>query len=548
MIVAEAAGRALFRAGAGTVFGLVGSGNFHITNALIRAGARFVPGRHEGGAATMADAYARAGGGLGVLTVHQGPGVTNAVTGIAEAAKSRTPLLVLAPEATSRLSNFWIDTGALAESVGAVPARIRSPGTAVADVLDACATAVRGRRTVLLAMPLDIQAAQYTGPDVDQVPLPSLAPEPCEPSEQAVADLLAALAAARRPVFIAGRGARLAAAREPLRALAGRCGALLATSAAARGLFVGDPFDLDVSGGFATPAAAELIRGADLIVGWGCALNMWTLRHGTLVGDGAVVVQVDSDPAALGAHRPIHLGVHGDVSLTAQAAAARMEDRAESGYRSSEVAERLKRQGRWADVPFPPDLEPSRIDPRTLSIGLNDLIPRERTVAVDSGNFMGYPAMYLDVPDVDAMVFTQAFQSIGLGLATAIGAAVARPDRLTVAALGDGGALMSAAELETAVRLGLGLLIVVYNDAAYGAEVHHFGPHGDPLDTVRFPDTDIAAIARGFGCEAATVRAPEDLSAVAAWLDGPRSRPMLVDAKVATGSPSWWLEEAFRGH
>jgi thiamine pyrophosphate-dependent acetolactate synthase large subunit-like protein len=161
---------------------------------------------------------------------------------------------------------------------------------------------------------------------------------------------------------------------------------------------------------------------------------------------------------------------------------------------------------------------------------------------------MGYPAMYLDVPDVEGMVFTQAFQSVGLGLATAIGAAVARPDRLTVAALGDGGALMGIAELETAVRLGLNLLIVVYNDAAYGAEVHHFGPHGHPLDTVRFPDTDIAAIGRGFGCEAVTVRAAEDLAAVTAWLDGPRDRPMLVDAKVTTGSSSWWLEEAFRGH
>jgi acetolactate synthase I/II/III large subunit len=548
LIVAEAAGRALLRAGAETVFGLVGSGNFHVTNALIRAGARFVPARHEGGAATMADAYARVGGGLGVLSVHQGPGLTNAMTGIAEAAKSRTPLLVLAPEATSRLSNFWIDTAALAEGVSAVPMRIQSPETAVADAVAACATARRERRTVLLSLPLGIQAAQYTGPDEASLPLPRLMPEPCEPSGQGVSELVEALAAARRPVFIAGRGARLSRGREPLRALAQRCGALIATSAAARGLFTGDPFDLDVSGGFATPLAAELIRGADLVVGWGCALNMWTLRHGTLIGDGAVVAQVDSDLEALGAHRPIRLGVHGDVSLTAHAVAAQLKDRPDDGYRSPEVADRLKREGRWRDVPYQPDREPSHIDPRSLSIALNDLLPRERTVAVDSGNFMGYPTMYLDVPDAEGMVFTQAFQSVGLGLGTAVGAAVARPDRLTVAALGDGGALMGVAELETAARLGLDLLVVVYNDAAYGAEVHHFGPHGDPLDTVTFPDTDLAAIGRGFGLEAATVRAVEDLSAVAAWLNGPRERPMLVDAKVATGSPSWWLEEAFRGH
>jgi len=546
LIVAEAVGRALPRAGAATVFGLVGSGNFHVTNALIRAGARFVPSRHEGGAATMADAFARAGGGLGVLSVHQGPGLSNAVTGIAEAAKSRTPLLVLAPEATARLSNFWIDTAALAESVGAVSARLQSPETAVADALDACATAIRERRTVLLGMPLDIQAARYTGPDEAAVPLPILASEPCEPSRQAVTDLLAALAAARRPVFVAGRGARISAAREPLRTLAERCGALLATSAAARGLFAGDPFDLDVSGGFATPAAAELIRGADLIVGWGCALNMWTLRHGTLVGADAVVVQVDSDPAALGAHRPIHLGVHGDVSLTAQAVAARLEDRADGGYRSADVAERLKQQGRWGDVPFQPDLEPSRIDARTLSIALNNLIPRERTVAVDSGNFMGYPSAYLSVPDEYGYCMTQAFMSVGTGLATAIGTAVARPDRLSVAALGDGGFHMCVADLETVVRTRLPMVVIVYNDNAYGAEIHHFAD-GDHA-TVRFPDTDIAEIARGFGCTGVTVRTEKDLAGVKDWVAGERDTPLVIDAKITEDGGSWWLAEAFRAH
>jgi thiamine pyrophosphate-dependent acetolactate synthase large subunit-like protein len=169
-------------------------------------------------------------------------------------------------------------------------------------------------------------------------------------------------------------------------------------------------------------------------------------------------------------------------------------------------------------------------------------------VAVDSGNFMGYPAAFLESPDEQGFCFTQAFQSIGLGLATAIGAALARPDRLPVAALGDGGALMSAAELETVVRLGLPMLVVVYDDHAYGAEVHHFGPDGHPLETVVFPDTDLAAIARGYGFEAVTVRRADDLAAVRDWLDAGPTGPMLVDAKVVDTEPSWWLEEAFRGH
>jgi acetolactate synthase I/II/III large subunit len=175
------------------------------------------------------------------------------------------------------------------------------------------------------------------------------------------------------------------------------------------------------------------------------------------------------------------------------------------------------------------------------------MLPLERVVAVDSGNFMGFPSMFLSVPDEFGFCFTQAFQSIGLGLATAIGAALAQPDRLPVAALGDGGALMAAAELDTVRRLGLPMLIVVYNDSAYGAEVHHF-TDGQPLDTVTFPDTDIAAIGAGYGLDSATVRGPADLDALRRWLDGPRERALLVDAKVAAPRGSWWLEEAFRGH
>jgi thiamine pyrophosphate-dependent acetolactate synthase large subunit-like protein len=91
-------------------------------------------------------------------------------------------------------------------------------------------------------------------------------------------------------------------------------------------------------------------------------------------------------------------------------------------------------------------------------------------------------------------------------------------------------------------------VIVVYDDRAYGAEVHHFGPSGDKLDTVRFPDVDIAAIGRGFGCDGVTVRSAADLGGVRAWLAGPRAKPLVVDAKITSDHASWWLEEAFRGH
>jgi len=541
--VAEAVGRTLARLGADTVFGVVGSGNFHVTNALIAGGARFVAARHESGATTMADAYARVSRRPAVVTVHQGCGLTNAMTALAEAAKSRTPLLLLAAEADSPTSNFAVDQSALAAAVGASVRQIHSPGTAVADTQAAWRLAADDRRTVLVNLPLAVQAA-----DAGLDPKPAVSYGGPTATDPAAVDALAVLlASAHRPVFIAGRGARLAGARAVLEALAERCGALLATSAVAKGFFRGCPWDLDVSGGFATPVAAELISAADLVVGWGASLTMWTTRHGRLIADGAQVVQVDDDHAALGRHRAIDLGVLGDVGVVAAAVLDHLAAWTE-GYRRNDVAERLHAGGRWRDVPYDDPSTSEQIDARTLTIALDDLLPAERILAVDSGNFMGYPTMFLDVPDDDGFCFTQSFQSIGLGLSTAIGAALARPDRLPVAALGDGGALMSICELDTVVRLGLPMVVVVYDDEAYGAEVHHFGPDGHPLDTVRFPATDIAAIGRGFGCAAVTVRRVEDLSVVRDWLAGPRDRPLLLDAKVTQDQPSWWLAEAFRGH
>jgi thiamine pyrophosphate-dependent acetolactate synthase large subunit-like protein len=464
--------------------------------------------------------------------------LTNAVTGIGEAAKSRTPLLVLTADtpASDPLNNFRIDQDGLARSVGAVPLRVGSPETAVADTVNAYRTALFERRTVVLNLPLDVQAMTVsTVETVAPLDLPAVA-------SPDVTELAALIATADRPVFIAGRGGRDAAAE--LRALADACGALLATSAVAHGLFHDDPWSLGISGGFASPLAAELIRGADLIVGWGCALNRWTTRQGKLIGPGARLAQVDLDPAALGAHRPIDVGVVGDAAAAAKAVLAAC-DGIRSGYRSPELRDRIAARARWSAADHTDASTADRIDPRTLSLELDRILPAERIVSVDSGNFMGYPSAYLGVPDEFGFCFTQAFQSIGLGLATAIGAAVARPDRLPVAALGDGGFHMAAGELETAVRLGLPLVVIVYNDAAYGAEVHHFA--GDHT-TVRFPDTDVAAIGRGFGCAGLTVRTAADLAPVRDWLAGPRAAPLVIDAKITDDGGSWWLAEAFHGH
>ena len=556
MTVAGLVGRTLAQLGAGHAFGVVGSGNFHLTNALRENGVPFTAARHEGGAATMADAYSRMSGLVSVLTTHQGCGLTNAATGIGEAAKSRTPMIVLTADAAGSAvrSNFRIDQDGLARSLGAVPERVHSAQSAVADVVRAFRTAQNERRTVVLSVPLDVQAQPVPERTPERVPpvAPTGFVRPAPTLVRGLADLLSTV---KRPVFVAGRGARYAG--EELRALAAQSGALLATSAVANGLFEGEEFNLGISGGFSTPETAALIREADAIIGWGCTLNMWTMRHGSLINKDAVVVQVDLEDSALGANRNIHLGVIGDCAATAADVLAELKaavPEPATNYRTAETAARIAAGARWQDVPVEDLSTSERIDPRVLSLELDTLLPAERLVSVDSGNFMGYPSTHLSVPDEFGFCFTQAFQSIGLGLGTAIGAALARPDRLPVLGTGDGGFLMGISELETAVRLGLPLVVIVYNDAAYGAEVHHFGAGPDDdaaaadMETVTFPDTDIAAIARGYGADGITVRTRADVAAVTGWLEGARTAPLVIDAKIASDGGAWWLAEAFKGH
>ena len=160
--VAEAVGHTLVGLGVQQVFGVVGSGNFHLSNAMVTAGARFVTARHEAGATTMADAYARTSGTVTAVTVHQGCGLTNAMTGLSEAAKSRTPMVLLAADVTERRSNFFVDQDALATAVGAVPMRVDDPADAVRAANEAFGTARDARRKVVLNLPLQVQAVSVS--------------------------------------------------------------------------------------------------------------------------------------------------------------------------------------------------------------------------------------------------------------------------------------------------------------------------------------------------------------------------------------------------
>jgi len=353
------------------------------------------------------------------------------------------------------------------------------------------------------------------------------------------------LAGCERPLSVAGRGAVRAGAGPAIRALAARIGALLSTTAPAKGLFSGDPFAVGIAGGFATRLGAELMARADVVLAFGASLNDWTTRAGGLYPASARVVHCDVNQAAIGALARADLALVGDAAASAAALVAELSarDHTRTGFRTPDVARALGRH-RPRDEIEDGAGDSGRCDPRLVMLALDDVLPLERTVTVDSGHFMGFPSTFLRVPDAAGWVFAQGFQSVGLGLGNAIGACLARPDRAAVLVVGDGGLMMALGDLETAVRRRVPLLVVVLNDAAFGAEVHALHALGLPTGHAHFGDPDFAAIAAALGARSATVREAGDLDQIRSWLAEPDG-PFVVDCKVDVSVCGEWLEEAF---
>ena len=546
-IVADVIAGDLARYGARRCFALLGTANFKISHALVQAGVELISARHECNAASMADAYAKASGELTLVSVHSGPGLTNALTGIGEAAKSRTPLVVLAGDVPSGAvkNNFYIEQADMVRAVGAVPERLHTPGTAREDALRAVTRALRERQTVVLSLPLDVQHAPLAS-NLPPLELPPAGGR-LHPDPRAVKELADALAGAERPLILGGRGAVISDAEATLIALAERSGALLATSVCGHGLFSGNPWSLGISGGFSSPIADALIADSDCIIAFGASLTQWTTKRGKLIAAGAIVAQVDVEVAKLGYQMPVQVAVHGDAKATAEVLLAELDRRGvptRSGRRDAAMRERI-RAGDNHHYPHPDESSRDFVDPRTLSKAVDAILPADRVVASDSGHFCGWVPRYLRVPNARASCLSHSFQSVGLGLPSAIGLAVANPSKLAVLGTGDGGFLMSMADLETAIRLRLRLCILVYNDSSYAAEVHYFRRQGYSIDIVQFPETDFAAIARGFGARGTTVRTLADLDSVKAWVAEGAPGVFVIDGKINPDLEADWHAEHF---
>lgn len=524
------------------VFGLMGNGNAHVVSSLTERGFPFTSARHESATVTMADAFHRAGGGVGVATTTYGAGFTNTYTALAEARLARIPLVLVVGDAPSTGPRFFdIDQVQAVAAVG-VTTLTATPQNAEEMAHRAFDLAAQTVQPVVLSLPYDFSTTPLTDP-VPLEPLPAK-PEhpPVPPQVQAVAERLLA---AERPLLMVGRGVPMSGTGPTVQRIGDLLGGLFVTTVMASSV-VDSPWNLGIAGGFMRTHRWEVARTADVVLVAGASLNPFQMRHGTLFGPEAHVIRVDNEPDLHNDRVDEHLNA--DLGTFLEALLEAVERSVQTAQEKTglpddgpvtwrdQVPEVASEDFRGAEpVEDPTEFGPDgRLNPRAVVAALEQILPQERSLVMDGGHFLGWAPMYLSVPDPHALVMVgTAFQSIGLGLGSAAGVSAARPDRLTVHITGDGGGLMGLADLETFIRSTRRGVMVALNDSAYGAELHQYASKGLHDAAMLIDEVDFSALGRALGAEGVKATSLADLQHLTDWLATGQDGVFVLDVAIS---------------
>ncbi|SJN08982.1 TPP-requiring enzyme co-localized with fatty acid metabolic genes [Leucobacter sp. 7(1)] len=552
-------------------FGLMGNGNAHLIESLAEAGVSYTAVRHEAGTVAAADAYSRVSGKLAIATTTYGAGFTNTLTALAEAAQARTPMLVVVGDAPSSGPRPWdVDQEMLAAALG-VRTHMLTVTNIERTVERAVSYAQRFRRPVVLGIPYDLVTAPAVAPAQPESNVPAggidlndpavlaalsasvadtAVPAPATPRSEPIAGLAAhqleaavlALLEAERPLILAGRGAHVSGAAAELGRVADALGALTSSTALARGIFPEQQFDLGITGGFGQIPAMEVLHEADVVLVVGASLNQFTMRFGDLFSAGTTVIRIDSEQVSppKSNHPITHLLLQGDARATLATMLGALEaaEPHSAGWRTRvaglEAGGALRVRDTGADANAEGLCADGRLDPRAVAARIGELLPEDRHVTTDGGHFIGWANMYWPVASPERMIMVgTAYQTIGLGFPTVAGVAAAAPGTTAVLSTGDGGGLMALADLETAIRTSPSTVIVVWNDGAYGAEVHLYGVMGLDEGPMLIPDVDFAGVSAALGAQGVQVRTLADLDALGAWTAAGAQGTIVLDCRVS---------------
>lgn len=539
MKVYQAIARTLRDLGCTEMFGVVGDGCVYVVDSYRRdCGGHYVAAAQEGGAVLMAQGWARVSGRIGVAAVTHGPGLTNTITALVEGVKAGTSMVLLAGDtpAIDREHAQNVDQAALVAATGAGFEPLRGPKTVAEDLSRAFYRAHCERRPIVFNMPVDVQfeAAEYEKPHLRFPETRSVIP-----TSPDMDDAIGMIASAHMPVVIAGRGVGDSSAEASVLRFARRIEAPVATSVRGKGLFADDPFNLGLSGTVSDEVALDVIGRSDCLIVFGASLNKYTSGHRGLTRNKRII-QVNPLASEIGRCTPVAVGLVGDPGLTANAMVEWL-DKAEvpgSGMRSDDLRTRIATARQGAERRLVGKTPAGTVDLYELAFALEKTLPADRVFVTGSGRFMFGFWSAVSVPNPRSFVDCNGFSSIGLGLATAIGAAKAARTRPTLLVTGDGGFVLSGvSELSTATSEHLNLIIVVANDSSYGAEHIALTMHDLSPEVSLRPAQDLASIAKTFGFTGLTVTSDAELRlAMAAVSARDQTKPMLIDVKMDPGS------------
>ena len=512
MKAAELLVRCLENEGVNLVFGLPGEETLELTDALLGSRTRFIEARHEQGAAFMADVYGRLSGKAGVCLSTLGPGATNLLTGVADAFLDRAPLVAITGQASlnrrHKESHQYIDVMSMFKPVTKWSASIPKAEVIPEAVRKAFKIAQTEKPGAThLELPEDV-AEEQIGDASQLQPLFVQAPVMPEPSPAQVARAVRTISGAQRPVILAGNGVIRSRAHEAVRQFARRVHIPVLHTFMAKGTLPdSEPLSLYTIGLLARDYTSAVMEQADVVIAIGYdfveyAPCFWNPHRDKRI------VHIDGSPAEVDEHYIVDVGLLGDLrhSLDLIGAAVPPFDLSWSSIARKTVLDGFEEE--LAGSPSWP------LRPQHLMRELRTALRPDDVVVCDVGAHKLWMARMFPSEVPNSCIISNGFAAMGIAVPGAIAAKLSFPERRVVAVTGDGGFLMNSQELETAVRLVLPLVVLVWRDNGYGVirwkQQLRFGR----TSAVEFGNPDLVQYARSFGAIGYRVAEPSELGAV----------------------------------
>lgn len=496
--------RCLENEGIEYIFGIPGEENLDVMDALLDSTIEFVVVRHEQGAAFMADVYGRLTGKAGVCMATLGPGATNLITGVADANMDHAPVVAIAGQAsTHRLhkeSHQVLDLEQMFQPITKYSSRLLSPNI-IPEVVRKAFKLAQTEKTGASFIEFPENIAEM---EVDDTPLMVKNPMLSEPASSRVELAAKLISDAKSPLILAGNGVIRAKAWQQLADFAEKLNIPVANTFMAKGVM---PFKHHLTLGSAGLQAKDYVHcgfeGADVIICVGYDLVEYHpyLWHPSR---DRTIIHIDTMPAEVDAYYPVSVGVVGDIKHSL----IRVGELAtpHQGHALRPLREALIREMNACskDLGFP-------IKPQKIIWDLRTAMDLEDIVICDVGAHKMWMARMFRCEVPNTCIISNGFASMGIALPGAIAAKLAMPERKVVAVTGDAGFLMNVQEIETAVRLQIPLVVLVWNDSGYGLikwkQLNQFGR----ISNVDFSNPDFVMLAESFGAEGVRIESTAEL-------------------------------------